>query len=47
MIPRSEDIRDMNREIYYTDLQAAALYISEALGALPTWYDLRVDKELG
>jgi hypothetical protein len=43
MIPRSEDIRDMNREIYYTDLQAAALYISEALGGLPTWYDLRAE----
>lgn len=42
MIPRTEDIREMNREIYYTDLQAAALYISEALGGLPTWYDLRV-----
>jgi hypothetical protein len=42
MIPRSEDIREMNRAIYYTDLQAAALYIAEALGKIPVWYDLRV-----
>jgi hypothetical protein len=32
----------MERSIYHTDLQAAALYISELLGGIPVWYDLRV-----
>lgn len=42
LIPRTEDIREMERNIYHTDLQAAALHISEALGGIPVWYDLRV-----
>jgi len=42
MVPRTEDIREMERSIYHTDLQAAALYISEALGGVQVWYDLRV-----
>lgn len=42
MIPRTETIRELNRDIIHTDLQAAAGYISEALDNTPIWYDLRV-----
>lgn len=39
---RTEGIRELSRELVHTDLQAAGLYISEALNQLPVWYDLRV-----
>lgn len=39
---RTEGIRELGRELIHTDLQAAGLYISEALHNLPIWYDLRV-----
>jgi hypothetical protein len=42
-ITRSGDvIRELERENAHTNLQVAAVYISEALGYMPTWYDLRV-----
>ncbi len=42
MVPRSDTIRELNRDIIHTDLQAASGYISEALDDMPIWYDLRV-----
>ena len=41
MFPRVENIRELNREVIHTDLQAAGAYIAEALGDLTLWYDLR------
>lgn len=42
LFPRSEGIRELERDVIHTDLQAAGMYIAEALGESPVWYDLRV-----
>ncbi|MDQ7033789.1 MAG: hypothetical protein Q9P01_02825 [Anaerolineae bacterium] len=38
----SDIIRELERDNAYTSLQFAALYITEALGNISAWYDLRV-----
>jgi hypothetical protein len=47
-IARNEDaIRQLDSENAHTNLQIAAIYIAEALGSLPVWYDLHVDRRFG
>jgi hypothetical protein len=41
---RPEGIYELSRYEIETDMQAVALYIGEALGNLPVWYDLRISK---
>lgn len=41
--PRTKsDIRPLERSTAHTDLQVAALYVSECLNRVPVWHDLRV-----
>ncbi len=42
LFQRSEGIRELNRDVIHTGLQAAGMYIAEALDDIPVWYDLRV-----
>lgn len=43
MIPqRTDGIRELNRNHIHTNLQTAAAYISQALGEIAVWHDVRV-----
>lgn len=42
VFPRTENIREMSRDVVHTNLQGAGMYIAEAFSNIPVWYDMRV-----
>jgi len=42
VFPRTENIREMTRDVVHTGLQAAGMYIAGAFSNVAVWHDLRV-----